>query len=346
MELEEIQNLFLNSLLQSGSKLTDFRQGSVVYTLSRAVAAVGLSQYRLLEEYKNNNTITKASGEYLNDLANSFGLVRGAGNIATGSVLGYTFDKVEKLNAGAILTNLDTGLQYRTEEEKTLNSYTETKIQVRAMGIGEEYNLPAGVALYNISNKNIAFVVGSNRKPSSEIIGSISGGNSQESDTSLRNRLEKVLLFSNSNSEYKIKAELEKNSFVNWVGFETPLPGFLTIWVTSSINLTSAEFEILYAQADQIRSAGILISVRQATSLYIDFFIKATGTTPEEVRAALEAYLIQMPISSNLTLNLVSGYIKQVTNADYVSITAPTSDILSTVGQVMRIGNLSVSVNV
>jgi uncharacterized phage protein gp47/JayE len=346
MDIDELQNLFFGALLKYNSPLTDFRQGSAVYTIARAAAVVANTQTNLLDEFKNNSSLDSAKGQYLDDLASSYLLSRKVGSFTQGYVLANNYGAKKTIQANTVLTNPDNGYQYIVTSSTVVNSIVETKVPIKATSKGKKYNLKAGTMLVSTKNDEVSYRVGSYRDLNSNIGGDLSSGTDTETDTEFRYRLRNFLLFSKSTNSRALSQELYKFDYIKWIGFQVPIPGFLTVWVEADIPLQNAHIEILSKVVEEHRAAGILTTVVQASIKKVDFTIKAENTTAQIISTLLSDYLNTLEVEAPLSIASLEAYIKNNTEAVYLKIIEPSENIFPDYGEIIRADNITVALNV
>lgn len=302
----------------------DAKPGSDLYSLVRAVAK---SQYDSLQEIlklKRKQSVDKSQGEELNAWGSLVGLKRRLGSRSQGYVLAVSEANIV-IPEGTILTDLNTGNQFRVTKETTLSRFVEKKVPIEALVRSPVYNLGAGTTLFSGNNpfveippsenfEDIEFKVGEFRTTSGEVCGDLKGGSFAESDSSYRNRIKAVLRSSSINSTESLKALLLSEAELIWVDVSSPLPGMLIAYLEGVDTISSDRIQYYENLLSRFVSAGIVYQVIEVSPVLID--IKVTILTNEEadiqslsktVRASIFSYFYSRRVGDPLNLSSISS---------------------------------------
>jgi hypothetical protein len=270
---EEVQQDYLLAIARSGSPLVlDTDPGSVVYTLSRGVAAVAVSQDLKLQQLESSS-LTTASGAQLDAIAESFGVKRLAETYAQGyvlAILGSEFNLPSYVLTGkTTLVNLSNGNQYviATPNVQVYNN-TEIRVLVKALAAGSASNVQAGTKLFCLQRPEIQFVVGSVH--TTTYLGDIAGGRDTESDTTYRQRVGQYLASSNTGSKQELTLKLTEYPLVTRAFVRTVVGGYVEIWVDSLQLLSPSQLQELKDYITPSVAAGVVPILGQVTQRRLD----------------------------------------------------------------------------
>lgn len=330
-----VEEITQNILQSMNLEEIDREPGSDLYTLARAVALSINSINDVVKKTKKSSLISEATGEDLNNFAASVNLTRKQGSKARGSVLVLT-ENSTFIPAQTVLTELESGLQYVTLQEKQIPALVEGKIPIEAVAKGREYNLESGTELYNNNRQQVQFLVGTHRTTTGEICGDLLGGAQIESDEVLRGRVINTLTNYRTNSEFAIKTVLLNEPDVIWCDTQVILPGFVVFWIETSNILDDNRLNYFNALVKSNSAAGVLTSVKVVSTTGLDFalvVIPKSNANLDQVSNLLKqnlyTFLLSLSIGDNLSISELSKFLKRTTGVADIVIQSPTSDRLA-----------------
>jgi len=352
MEIELLQELFFNELINLNSPLTDFSQGSITYTLSRAAAVLAFDQFIQLDRIEKNFYINTASGDYLDRYGEFFDIKRKEGTTAKGYVLASNRGNSITLPTGTVITSIDTTLQYVTTQSATLVAFIDTKIPVTALAQGDSYNLEEGKVLFSSIFPDVSFVVGAHRTSSGKLCGYITNGSSLESDAGYRERLIAAINAPRFTSVSSLLTLLNKFPFVSGGQIQTILPGSFIVWVDSDKTLSSSQLGDLNYVFNLNKPAGVLCEVRQAIRIVQDFELKvlvSSGADYNKLFEQIKTRFVRL-ISSNLVgvevnPQVLASQVARELNTQVI-VSKPQSIIKLGLGEIIYAGGINIITNV
>lgn len=292
MDIENLIDIFSAEVIKNRPDLSDFSQGSVLYTLARGVALAVNELYQEIELLRDNSLLVNDTIDESLLTSISPALARITGKVARGDVLIGNLDSVSiTLPVNTVLTDPVTSTQYFTTASITINSITESRVEVQAADFGVNHNLPAGRNLINVDYPRLIFTVGEYRQIDNTIVGGLAGGVDPESNVELIKRARERLLSQRVTQRQQLIDFLLTQGVVgvniSSVSLETLRGGLLIVWVTSSslltyTNLTSLNNLIqpylpvgIYSEVKQIVNVPITIRIQtfEETNLVVDKLI-------------------------------------------------------------------------
>lgn len=358
MNLKEIETLIKEQIYALDNTLSDWREGSVLTTITRGIAAANYKQYTDMYNLSKNSSIETAKGDNLDNIGKTFGIHRLPGAKAKGSVLLVSYSKQPTLQKGSVFTEPVSGRQYETLQDVDLSrgSLIERKVKVEALEEGVEYNLTTGTRLISGKYPELMITVGSHRTAKGELCGAIVGGVSLENDAEYRKRVVDTLLYSRHSNESSIKSALMADDLINWVIVETPRPGYCRVWVDSEHTLVDSLLDKYLDIVKERVCAGILVDVLPLTRKYVDVSLRVfslTGVDLDDlgitIKVLLNSYLQKLPIggqvdlTQNMAIVLLDSLRKKVQKIEVVE---PTEVIELQESEVIRLGTLSIQYSI
>lgn len=332
---EEITNTIIQNIDSTGS-LVEVQPGSDLYTISRAFATVINELDNEVQDAKESVSINDAEGQDLDEWASSFYLSRREGSTSKGKVLALA-ESNETIPVNTRLVDLETGLQFFTTEEVKLNRFVEKPISIEAAKESIIHNLSAGTELYADSFRDIQFIVGSHRDEQGTVCGDLSGGRPVESDEQLRSRIVNKLVNQKTNSEFTIKSIVLAEPDVVWVDVETPLPGYLVVWIDSITTLSQDRLNYFRSLVNLNTAAGILTEVKESKKLGVDFSVTVFPDTGDDsldlneltsrIKKRLIRFLYKLSLNESLIVEQLRGYLAKTEGVDDVRVDAPDQDV-------------------
>lgn len=340
--LEELHARLLSSFSVSYGGVIDNSQGSIAYTLTRAMAAT-LNEVNIrVSEITAGYFVATAVGAHLDDLAINYGLTRRLGLLASGHVLSLAQEDT-LIVENTVLTDIETGLQYHTRESKNAPIFREQLIPIQALEVGDSGNLGAGAQMVSELYPNVVFVVGTHRTPSGQICGHLKGGEDYEDDELFRRRISQTIRSVRETTPNAIRARLLQDSIVNWVSLEIPINGGLLVWVEASRTLTSRDKQRLLALLETYKAAGIQAEILQARRKNVEIEYRLPPLPPsfdldalsQDIIAETRLYLEQIPVGAGLDPKELEDHI--ATSIDYpITVLRPEDVLPSSRGEVIR----------
>lgn len=347
--IEDITREIIQNFDSSENSI-DTQPGSDVHTLIRAIATVQSEQQREIEKGLEKVSVTEAKGEDLDNWAASFYLSRREGNKSQGNVMALS-EKKKTIPSGTILIDLETGLKFQTTAKKNLNSFIEKTIPIQADKNNQLHNLPAGTELFSEEFSNVQFIVGEYRESSGELCGNLSGGRQLESDEQLRSRVISRLVNQKTNSSYSLKAILLAEPDVAWVDTETPLPGFVIVWIDPINPITEDRLNYFRTLVRLNRAAGVISEVKTVNKRELNFSINAFINQSEidlnETTTALKKrvieFLYRLSLGEKLEVRKLKNFLMNTPGIDYLSLVEPDENIELTNNNVFRPSSIKIT---
>jgi uncharacterized phage protein gp47/JayE len=353
--INQIQQSLFQYLIEQNSRLNDISPGSVLYTITRAVAGIHSEQELLLKDMSNSYFPSTATGELLDSLASNYGLTRTSGDFAKGkAALSILNPGVELLNE--ILIDPISGLQFFIDLDTAMNlsSLTEFYLPIQAARLGKEYNLSAGTKLVIPNYPFIKAYVGSHRNDTGALCGDLKGGRANETDESFRERIIDFILNKRATTNTALTNLLIQDPAVNWVSISNPLPGYIEVWIDSSTSLTSVQKTRLTQQIKSNIAAGISFSIRQPQKqlVEINYFVNPirgfniTELT-DKIISSTNKYFNSLTINTALDTNELQESIKEVEGISFIRLLTPTENIIpNTAESLIRSSNILITYDV
>lgn len=346
--IEEAQQQYAQALADANSEIKiDKTQGSVAYTLSRGSAAVSVLQDIELKKLADSINLSTASGDQL-DSFSSFGLRRLPATRATGTVLCLSKEESATLSPGALLTDIQSGLQFITLNTAPVTiSFLEVPIRVQAVSVGSAYNLPAGTVLYAAGLPYFRAIVGNRHTENNEYIGSLSGGISKEDDNAFRNRIASWLLSHTTASRAVVINRLLSFPGVTRAYTYTKVGGVLEIWVDSLQTLNQSQKTELVNYIRPYTSDGIIVALSQLITVPANItleIIPFTGSDMQSVtsriRQVVSSFIATLEVGQHLSLTTVNDILRPL--AVSIKVIEPKVDIRARLGEILIPGEIIV----
>jgi uncharacterized phage protein gp47/JayE len=350
---QEAQQDYLLAIAKSGSPLVlDTDPGSVVYTLSRGVAAVAVSQDLKLQQLENSSLID-ASGSQLDAIAESFGVKRLTETYAQGYVLaiiGSGFNLSSYVLTGrTTLADLSSGNQYVvvTPNIQVYNN-TEIRVLVKALAPGGSSNLKAGTKLFCLERPEIQFVVGNTH--TTTYLGDITGGRDTESDTTYRQRVGQYLASTNTGSKEELTLKLTEYPLVTRAFVRTVVGGYVEIWVDSLQLLSPSQLKELKDYISPSVAAGVVPILGQVNQRPLDFTLVVEpfrglstnlAALTENINVLVNGVLNSLSVGEALYTESLVNAVKPFVRS--VAVTGVTAVTQAGVGELLVPGDIKVT---
>lgn len=347
--IDNLADIFRSEVLSNRQDLNDFTVGSVLYTLSRAVAASVNEVYTELDNLTNKGLILDRNidDEVLTSLAPS--LSRTEGTVASGSVLASNVGtSAVTLPPGTSLIDPVTELQFNITgtEDVTLNPLIETAIPVLASDIGVDYNLPAGRNLINVSFPRVSFTVGNFRDVDNTPKGSFSGGSSDEADEDYFERIKNKLLYDRVGQKQALLSFLLEQDSINSAFTELLAGGFLTIWISSSVTFTSTELTNLNTLVQDYIPIGTYSQIKQlvarSVTIRLFSFQEINLTTENLIIELVTNYVDTLAIGTVLSPSAIQNLVSERTGI-VMKVLAPLEEVTLEEGEKFTVSKVEVT---
>ncbi|EKQ70409.1 putative phage Mu protein gp47-like protein [Leptolyngbyaceae cyanobacterium JSC-12] len=351
--LTEIQQEFFQALLSQSTALNDVRQGSILFSLSRALSAIQVQSDLQLSELANDYFLNTARGSTLDLRASDFGITRKSGVAATGFVLVISRTEGFTLQPNTILTDPITSLQFEVTAATAIpvSAFTEVKVPIKATLAGVSGNVEAGTRLISPVYPQGLFTIGSHRTSAGSPCGDLQNGTNEETDEELRRRVQVNLLHSRSTTEQAIRNALLAEITVPWVSLRYPKPGIIQIWVDNPSSLPASELERLRQIVLPLRPAGIpVVTAHQATRLLTDISIQVypeKTTNLQELTGKLQGivsnYLLKLSLGQTFRKQVLLDELTRTLGILSLVLTKPTFDVVPQALEVVRASKILVT---
>jgi uncharacterized phage protein gp47/JayE len=350
------------AVLESGSPLTDFSQGSVTYTLMRAFMSVLAKGYINLDEAFLNSFIATAEDLALDAHVNSFGLFRKQGTLSVGNLVARPKIPSSPVTLQVIadttrFTTTDGQLQYVATTD-TQVSAPFTLVPISATQIGGDYDLPPNTVLIPndpFLNANWTFVVGTDGLDSlSNPIGFLRGGSDRESDEDLRVRFTDFIN-SLSRSTYRAvrSAILGVPDVTSVVLLEfVPAVGWFTAFIDDGTDAPSESLiDAVKAAIGEAKAAGIAYEVYAMPKTFVNTTIEvkidptfSAAAIQQAVIDSVKSLLNSFVFGQSLYLSKLVDAAHNVSGVLKATVFQPATDIIVGPEEVIRAGIITVNV--
>lgn len=325
--IDNLLESFKSGLKSISSPLANFSKYSNVYILARALIYPILLKQADLELVKNSIFISTATGSDLDNRGAEFGLIRNPGSKATGGVL--LSGSVPSIPAGTLLSTSDGKYQYTTSNEILPNS---TFASITSLGLNENYNLQAGIRLYNSLYSSTVFTIGVTREGNT-YRGDLSGGGREELDSEFRQRIISFISSRDTSSTFSIL------NILNALVPETKIliyesssyPGVFEVYVKSN---DLALLNLIDRQIALIKPLGTLyrISSIQYTPIYFSIELSVCpgcdiNQAIADSKATINRVLSSKSFNDTIRITEIYSALSSIRDVTYVTILTPSADI-------------------
>lgn len=341
--IAELQQEFFDSLTLVNPELTyDTSEGSVIFTLARSAAALGVQQDNVSLQLQSDSSVLTATAENLDNLAPS-SLTRSQGTKGSGFVMAIAKENAVNILSGTKLQHLSTGLQFTVTSSIQVQNLFEVVIAIEAIEIGQASNLTAGTPLFSSDYPDVCFHVGNQFTDLYQ--GDILGGSNRESDTDFRERISQFFTEPSNGSALSIQRALDNYPLVDKSFINTRSPGVVEIWVDSPVTYSESQrIEVLNYISPYV-SAGVVPVVLQVKRRPVDFTIDIKPFTEsisdlssltESLTNVLNSFVNNLTLGETLNLNNLTSSMKSL--AQTVTILFPSANITAAVDEVITVG--------
>lgn len=345
MEINEIQNKIHKELTKQASSLSNFNTGSVLYTLTRAIAAGIYEMDYYYRNYQNNFNLLTAENTFLDNIAASFNLSRKPGILAKGNVLAFNLLNNTSIPVDTLLTDPISKNEYYTTSNASVSSLLETRISVEAASVGSSFNLPAGSSLISSDFPNTLFYVADYRSSSGLFCGGIFGGQDSEDDSSFRQRIVDSLYSPNFGTTKSISFLLDDNPLIDDYFFSVLFPNVVDVWLFTSSEMSESQITELANTLSYLAPLGISIKPFRAIPLPIDISLSTAQTLSpfivSDIKLSLNNFLRSSLLNPPVSVNNIRNFLLSQYNISFdVSLDFQSLDSL---GFYYKINNLNLS---
>lgn len=348
--IEEIEQDFYSSMVGLTQEDLSTSRSSPLYVLARANASVISRLESDINFSLRKNNLLIATGDDLDTAATGFGR-RTEATTAFGRVIIEPVSTFLNLPARTIFTELNTGLQFYTEEAESLVEFVSTTVNVRATATGSEYNLQAGTRLYCEQFPFLVVTVGSVRLPNGDLSGSFAGGRGAEPDFSFRDRLlTNMLLTRLPASTAVIRSILQQQQNVTRSFVKTRVGGIVEVWVNTVFLLSESERRNLQQKIQDIVPAGIIVVVSQFKIKTFDISLKVLpfnssannlNSLNNQISSVYQRLVNSLDLGERLTKNTLLEAVKPFVQR--VTLLSPTEDIVPALDEALVLSSTHVS---
>jgi uncharacterized phage protein gp47/JayE len=343
--LDDIKFQFKDTVLENAAT----NKGNL-YSLIRGMAVTCFTQEQLIERVINNRVITATSGVQLDTYASTYNLIRRGGTSAFGNII-IKSDVIIDIPANTILQTPDGLLVYETTQSIRLGVNREVTVSIVSITKSFQANLTSQSILISPQyNRNLTIQVGSFRDNNNNIVGSLNGGSSQESDESFRARIISYTTNKGLVTLGSIKA-LAQN-YVSDIYFVEgrPAAGYTTMYINSTDQLT---IDLLSQKINEIKPVGTLILIKTIQYQQVDIVvdIRVTSTNSDSisiintnVKESINRFFSNLTIGQTLIVNELSSFITSFTGYPNV-INKPIKEIIPLIPEYLLLPN-EVTINV
>lgn len=323
-------NVLFNDLAQTlgqlGSKLTNFRQGSGLYTLSRAwlnLLARSEVEFRdlVLSFYSQ-----LATGDDLDRRVNDFGLKRKDGTYASGRItIVPNLTTVATLPRYSLVQTVNGSESFLTQTELTLGGRNATSVDVISVN-PVALNLPAGSRL-RIPALPDAVVT---------VLQSIQGGSPPETDSELRKRFQDFILSLQESTLRAIRRSVLAIPGVSQVLIldQYPIQGVFTVVYDTTTNDPNSLLESVKGAVEITKALGVPYQIIPVIRRQINILVRVTYLNPFVVNEAeldVTNALSSISLGINTSLNistLVSTILRANKGIVDVAVLSPGSNVV------------------
>ena len=342
--IDDIKFQFKDTVLENAAN----NKGNL-YSLIRGMAIASFNQERVVENLINTRIITSATGLDLDIYANSYGIKRREGTSSFGSVIVKSNQQLS-IPSNTIIQTQDGLLTFQTTKSIQVSPDKEVTIPIVSNTKTFEANLLSGNQLICLFFPSLFVQIGNFRDANNNIIGSLAGGSSSESDINLRDRLNTFINNKGLVTLTAIKAVIQ--NYVTDIFFVEgrPAAGYTTAYINTSDQLT---VDLITNKLNDIKPVGTLIIIKpiqyQRIDLIIDVIINSNTVDTitsinSNVRLAINSYFSNLTIGETLVMNELSSFVTSFTG--YTNrIVKPTSDIKPLISEYLLLPN-EVTINV
>lgn len=359
-ELEDLKEEKIQQLNESGFVITNFKSGGVFYTLLMIVLQIYIELIKLFRTVLNQMYVKHASGDWLELRAQDYSKQRKSASKTEGMIT-----LIGEENHGTI--TIPKGTTFKTDKDINgielryfsvddivfLAGETSAKVAVLAEKEGTDYNVSEG-RIINCT-KHLEGV--SNITNETDWI--TKEGADIEDDESLRSRtLNSWSELATGTTAAKYKAAAEAVTGVLYVDVDQLHPrgqGTVDIIITSTAGAASEELIQEVTEAvESVKGEYDNLLVKSATTVSQDINIIATLPSlasdegvEDRIRYAVSEYF-KVSTSRNLNelilLDILCAVRDEVPVLKNIKITNPENDVFLDVGNVIMLGNLTVTV--
>ena len=293
-----------------------------------------------IDNARRDAFIQTAVGTRLDEFGAVFGVERKASGIAKGRIT-FTAALAQTIPAGTAVSTED-GLGYTTDERVDVSG-AEASIFITATREGEAYNLENNTILIMVTDEETISGL-------SELV---SGGSDIEDDESYRTRIKLNLRNPPSGGT--------ESDWIRWtLDFPDKTVGTVTATKTGTAEVTiyptiidnennlptTTDVSNITAYLENFRPIGTELIVKKAAAVEVAVTFTELSVNDNVVQASVRAALIELfndraKVGQTFRLSWITEAIGNVIGENYHLLSAPTTDIAITAGQLAVLGDIT-----
>lgn len=350
--LETILGQLRFSMQANNCPITDFTPQGSAYTLLRSIAgAIQTTELNYYDPLIEAADFTKATGAALESFAALFGLTRQFKSNASGWILVVSKNE-GKLSNSTVFTNPNTNIQYLINSSSNifLSPYIETAVPVYASTSGTGRGLLAGTKLFSQNEEILDITVGFERKFDGSACGNIDDGQTEESDSALRDRMYSVCRAGGLLNKQSLKALLIQHPLVEDALVVTKSAGILQVFIKSNTSTPdNLQLELVNQIQNYLLGVAIKVEVMSPTPISVDLNIRPLELTDLnelklKLRTTVENYILTVRDTKYFDpedlISLISSYVTDV------NVIQPTSTLEWDSPVFLLLGDLNVNITI
>jgi hypothetical protein len=349
--IEQCQQEYFNALANSGSGIViDGVEGSLAYTLSRASAVMAATLDEQLASLETEFTLTTASDVFLDRLG-AFYLPRRKGVAAQGTALiSSLVNNAYPLFYRTRLINLQSGLEYFTTNinQVFVQPYVEIPITIEAVEPGALYNMSAATQLSAPEYPDIQVII-ANQRSNNAYTGGLDNGRDIESDESYRSRLLTYFSQGPISTNLRLENRLLDYGLVDRAFVRTPAPGFVEVWLDSSISYSKSQITEIYSFVQEYLSQGVVPMISQVGRRSVKVEIEVVpfpgslvdlNVLSAQISSDISTYFDSLRLEQPLLVSQMLNTVRPL--ARNIIVRQPTTDVYPAIGEVVVSGGVKV----
>ena len=301
---------------------------------------------KLIEEMERECFVSTATGEYLDRLANEYGLERKTALGSAGTLelsISNPIDSELSIPKGSVFASSE-GIEFETIEDCVIEiGAVSVSVRAKSLLTGEETNSPAeSIKLIVSAPSKLEYV-----RNSDDFL----GGRDAEGDSEFRNRLlEKMSeVIACANEEFYRNIALENDS-VSSVNVISPSVGEVCVYVWGNGDEVSTdEIEKIKSEYDNKGTFGVIVTVQNAKSNSVDLSVYISpndGYTFDEAKAdateVLEEMFSLLSVGEDLSRADVVSCVMRKNSVKNVSLPSAFEDLSAEKGEIFTKGTITV----
>ncbi len=301
---------------------------------------------KLIEEMEKECFVSTATGEYLDRLANEYGLERKTALGSAGTLqlsISNPLDCELSIPKGSVFASGE-GIEFETCEDCVIEiGAVSVGVRAKSLLTGEETNSPAESIKLIVSAPSKLEYVGN--------LGDFLGGRDAESDSELRNRLLERMseVITCANEEFYRDTALENDS-VNSVNVISPGAGEVCVYVWGNGDeVSNEEIEKIKSKYKAKGAFGVSVNVQNAKSNSVDLSVyieSSDGYTFDEAKIdatnALEELFTLLSVGEALSRADIISCVMKKNSIKNVSLPSAFEDLNAEEGEIFTKGTVTV----